>query len=83
MNNAYHLEILFEKEKSDNFQFELRLLGETYSGGIENGRKILSMHKLSDTIKGVLDQKNLDPDKGWTAPLITDTICFVKRAKKR
>lgn len=34
---------------------------------------------ISDTIRIVLEQKNPDPDKGWTAPIITDTINFIKR----
>lgn len=81
LNKTYPLEILFEKEKSENYQFELRLLGNDYEGGIENGRKLIQLDKLTDTIQIVLIQKNADPDKGWTAPIYTDTIKFVKRSK--
>lgn len=83
LNTSYPLEILFEKEKPDNFQFELRLVGNKYAGGIEDGRKLIQLDKLTDTIRIVLEQKNPDPDKGWTAPIITDTINFVRRPKSK
>ena len=79
MNSQYDIEILFKKEKPENFQFELRLLGDKYAGGIEDGRKLIHTDKLTDTIKVILEQKNPDPDKGWTAPIITDTIKFIRR----
>lgn len=81
LNTNYPFEILFEKEKPENFQFELRLPGNEYAGGIENGRKLIQLDRLTDTIKIVLEQKNPDPDKGWTAPIITDTIKFIKHSK--
>lgn len=79
LNTNYSLEILFEKEKPENFQFELRLLGNKYAGGIEDGRKLISLKNLTDTIRIVLEQKNPDPDKGWTAPILTDTVNFVRQ----
>lgn len=79
LNTNYPLEILFEKEKPENFQFELRLVGNKYAGGIENGRKLIRLDSITDTIRIVLEQKNPDPNKGWTEPLITDTINFVRR----
>ncbi len=82
MNKQYHIEILFEKEKPDNFQFELRLLGNEYAGGIEDGRKLIHTDKLTDTIKVILEQKNPNPDKGWKDPIITDTINFIRRIEK-
>ena len=81
LNTNYFLELLFEKEKPENFQFELRLLGNKYASGIENGRKQIQLDKLTDTIRMVLEQKNPDPNKGWTAPIITDTINFVRLPK--
>lgn len=78
LNTTYPLEILFKQEKPENFQFELRLVGNQYAGGIENNRKLIQLNKITDTIKLVLEQKNPDPNKGWTAPIITDTITFVK-----
>jgi hypothetical protein len=83
LNTNYQLEILFEKEKLENFQFELRLVGNEYAGGIEDGRKLIQLDKFTDTIRIVLEQKNPDPDIGWTAPIITDTINFVKRPKNK
>ncbi|WP_286850584.1 hypothetical protein [Proteiniphilum sp. UBA5480] len=83
LNTNYSLEILFEKEKSENFQFELRLVGDKYAGGIEDGRKLIQLDKLTDTIGIVLEQKKSDPAKGWTAPIITDTIIFVKQPKTK
>ena len=83
MNKQYTLEILFEKEKPENFQFELRLLGNEYAGGIEDGRKLLYTDKLTDTIKVILEQKNPNPDKGWTEPIITDTINFIRRINEK
>lgn len=80
LNTNYPLEIIFEKEKPENFQFELRLAGNKYADGIEDGRKLIQLDKLSDTIRIVLEQKNPDPDKGWTAPIITDTIKFIRRS---
>ncbi|OIV44014.1 hypothetical protein [Flavobacterium johnsoniae] len=82
VHTNYPLEVLFKKEKPENFQFELRLLGEEYSGGIESERKIIELDNLSDTIHVILEQKNPDPNKGWTAPIITDTIKFIKRTNK-
>jgi len=79
VDTNYSLEILFEKEKSENFQFELALLDKKPEGGIEYGRKIIHFDKLTDTIQIILEQKNTDPYKGWTSPIITDTINFVKR----
>ena len=81
LNTGFPLEILFEKEKPENFQFELRLLGDKYAGGIEEGRKIIRMDELKDTVRVVLEQKNPDSNKGWTEPIITDTINFFKQEK--
>jgi len=74
LNTNYVLKILFKKEKPENFQFQLRLVDNEYTGGIEDGRKLIHLDKLTDTVRIVLEQKNPDPDKGWTAPIITDTI---------
>ncbi|MCP2029496.1 hypothetical protein L1276_004683 [Flavobacterium sp. HSC-32F16] len=83
LNTTYPLKIHFKKEKPDNFQFELRLSGEEDAGGIEVDKKIIQLDKLSDTVNIVLEQKNPDPNKGWTAPIITDTIKFVKSQVKQ
>ena len=81
LNTNYPLEIQFKKEKPENFQFDLRLVGNKYSGGIEDSRKHIQLEKLTDSIRIVLEQKNPDPNKGWTAPIITDTINFVRLPK--
>ena len=83
LNTNYPLEILFKKQKPENFQFNLMLVGNEYSGGIEDGRKLIQLEKLTDTIRIVLEQKNPDPNKGWTEPIITDTINFVKQIKNK
>ena len=83
LNSQYNIEILFEKEKPEKFQFDLGILGEKYNGGLEDGRKLLHIDKLTDTIKVVLEQKNPNPDKGWTEPITTDTINFIRRIEKK
>ncbi len=78
LNTNYPFIIHFKKDKLENFQFELRLSGEEYAGGIEVDKKTLQLDQLSDTVHIVMEQKNPDPNKGWTAPIITDTIKYVK-----
>ena len=74
------LEIPYEEEFPEYFNFELRLVGDKYAGGIENGRKLIRLKNLSDTINIVLEQKNPNPNVGWKEPICTDTINFIKRA---
>lgn len=83
-NENFPLEIIFEYNYKDimDFPFELRLAGNEFAGGIENGRKTIYLDKLSDTIRVVLEQKNPNEDIGWTKPIITDTIKFIKSKTK-
>lgn len=77
--HRYNLYIPFKKQVENSFQFELRLLGEEYSGGINDNSKDLHLNTLKDTIKVLLEQKNADTSLGWTKPIITDTINFTKQ----
>jgi len=79
IKDEHCIEVIFEQEISDNFQFEMRLVGSEYSSGIETGRKLLRVNELSDTIRVVLDQKNPTHGVGWKKPIVTDTINFIKR----
>lgn len=79
LNKGYPMEVLFEKDSLEYFQFDLKLPGEKYSGGIGRGRKILRLSELSDSIDVLLLEKNPDPNLGWQAPIVTDTIWFIKR----
>ncbi|MCB0734506.1 MAG: hypothetical protein H6608_12480 [Flavobacteriales bacterium] len=81
LNTGYSLQIPFEKEQSDYFQFTLRLAGSKYSGGIEEHQKQIRLDSLSDVIQVVLEQKNPDPTKGWSEPVVTDTISFVRQSQ--
>lgn len=83
LNTNYPFIIHFKKNKPENFQFELRLSGNEDAGGIELDKKTLQLDKLSDTIFIVMEQKNPDPNKGWTSPIITDTIKYVKSSDKQ
>ncbi|KYH04553.1 hypothetical protein A1704_17900 [Chryseobacterium cucumeris] len=80
-NISYPLEIIFKYDYRDyfiDFPFELRLSTDENSSEIGNGRKIIYLDKLSDTVKVVLEQKNPDENIGWTKPIITDTLKFVR-----
>lgn len=79
LNTDYALEIPFKEEKPENSQFRLRFVDNGYDGGFRNEKKIIFFYKLTDTIRILLEQKNPHPNIGWTAPIITDTIHFIKQ----
>lgn len=79
LNTGYSLEIPFEREDIERFQFSLSIPGKQNSSGMEAERTHLYSDSLTDTIRVILKQKNPDPEKGWTAPIVTDTILFIKQ----
>jgi hypothetical protein len=73
---GYNLTIPFNKEKRNSFQFDFRIPGETFSGGIDDTVKVLHFIGLTDEYKIVLEQKNPDTSYGWKKPIVTDTLIF-------
>jgi hypothetical protein len=78
LRQRYGLEIPFVKDKTKEFQFELRLLESDFAGGISEGVKLVHPYYMSDTIKIALEEKNPDASIGWKQPIITDTIKFIR-----
>lgn len=79
INDTFPLEIRFDKENPEHFQFELRLVGAAYAGGIQSDYKVIRLDSLMDTVKVVLEQKNPEEGIGWTDPIATDTITFIRQ----
>lgn len=75
-SKGYSLHIPFTKQKEGSFQFELRIAGNEYAGGINGNSKDLHFMDLSNEYKIVLEQKNPDTAFGWTKPIVTDTLIF-------
>lgn len=73
---GYELQIPFVKQNQNSFQFQLRLSGEKYAGGIENELKKFKLQELNESYEIVLEQKNQDTSLGWTVPVISDTLIF-------
>jgi hypothetical protein len=82
LDSLFTLEVLFEKENPDDFQFNLKIIGNEDNSGIGIDSKQLYITELTDTIKVELYQSNPDTNYGWIAPLTTDTINFIKKTNK-
>lgn len=80
-SKGYNLYIPFTKQRAGDFQFELRIVGEKYAGGITESAKSFHFAELEDEYKIVLEQKNPDTAYGWTKPIVTDTLVFRKVLK--
>lgn len=79
VNTTYAFKIKFDTEYPDKFRFQFRLVGNKYAGGMSEREKVFLVAKYTDTIKVLLEQKNPDSSIGWTMPVITDTIVFVRQ----
>lgn len=79
VNTTYAFKIKFDTENPDKFRFQFRLVGNKYAGGMSEREKVFLVAKYTDTIKVLLEQKNPDSSIGWTMPVITDTIVFVRQ----
>lgn len=73
--------IPFEKHAGDSFTFSFGLADTTnrvFTNGIGENLCQLCPKHLFDKMQVLLEQKDPDTTKGWTHPIITDTITFTK-----
>jgi hypothetical protein len=75
-SKGYNLYIPFTKQPKGGFQFEFRIVGDEYAGGINENSKNFHFIALANEYKIVLEQKNPDTVFGWTKPIVTDTLIF-------
>lgn len=80
-SKGYNLYIPFIKQPEGGFQFEFRIVGDKYAGGINENSKNLHFIDLENEYRIVLEQKNPDTAFGWTRPIITDTLIFKQITK--
>lgn len=76
LNIGPSLQIPFEQEKKENFQFDLKKIGEKFSEGINENIKEINVEKIENQFHILMEQKNPDTSFGWKKPIITDTIIF-------
>ena len=65
----------------DNFLFTFDLLdksNQSFTNGIEQTRCVLNPSVLKDTMEVIVEEKNPDRNLGWTKPIVTDTIKFIR-----
>ncbi len=82
-NYGYHFSIPVNNNNLENFSFTFGLLDTsnqafTNPGPGKEGLCQLCPKYLYDKMQVILEQKNTDTSKGWTQPIITDTITFTK-----
>lgn len=75
----YFFDIRFTKSDSLTFQFDFESLDQANTNGIDEHRKELILEDIQDTVEILLIQKHPHPDTGWTKPLCTDTVLFIKQ----
>lgn len=75
-SKGYSLLIPFTKQRAGDFQFQLRIAGDEFAGGISESSKSFQFTELKDDYKIILEQKNPDTTYGWTKPIVTDTLIF-------
>ena len=76
---GFHFSIPYKKTVPNSFTFTFSLLDTTnrmFTNGIEEDLCQLCPIYLKDEMKVLLEQKDTDTSKGWTNPIITDTITF-------
>lgn len=78
-SNGYHFSIPFIKKASDSFTFMLSLAdkhNQAFTNG--GGEKLIQLcpQTLYKEIKVLLEQKDPDTSKGWSNPIVLDTITF-------
>jgi hypothetical protein len=78
-SNGYHFSIPIIKKVPDSFTFMLSL-ADTHNQAFTNGggEKLIQLcpQTLYKEIKVLLEQKDPDTSKGWTNPIVLDTITF-------
>ncbi|MFZ4770590.1 MAG: hypothetical protein ACOYLO_10460 [Ferruginibacter sp.] len=78
---GYHFSIPFKKEIAGSFTFSFSLADTTnrvFTNGMDENLAQLCPKNLYDKMEILLEQKDTDTSKGWTHPIITDTIVFSK-----
>lgn len=83
---GYHFSIPVNNNNLENFSFTFGLLDTsnrafTNPGPGKEGLCQLCPKNLYDKMQVILEQKNPDTSKGWTKPIISDTIVFTKVKK--
>lgn len=76
---GFHFSIPFKKERPNMFTFHFSLLDTTnrmFTNGMEENLTQLCPKKIYNEMRIILDQKNPDTSKGWTNPIVTDTIIY-------
>lgn len=81
--NGYQLQIKYIKDEPQKFDINLKLASGKNLGdsGMYDSLKTLRIPNLQDTIVVKIEHINPDPNFGWTAPLVIDTIHFIKVKK--
>lgn len=81
---GFHFSIPFKKAQPNTFTFTFSLLDTTnraFTNGIgEDLCQLCPLH-LKDEMKIILEQKDTDTSKGWTNPIVTDTITYIRLTK--
>ena len=76
---GFHFSIPFRQADPDNFSFSFSLLDTTnrmFTNGMDSNLTQLCPKRLYDEMRIVLEQKDPDTSKGWTNPIVTDTIIY-------
>lgn len=76
---GFHFSVPFKKEVPNTFTFTFSLLDTTnrmFTNGIGEDLCQLCPLQLYDEMKVILEQKDTDTSKGWTNPIVTDTITY-------
>ena len=82
---GYNFAIPFHLKDPETFTFNFHLVdtsNQMFTNGREKIMSILNPKELFDTMKIFLEQKDPDTSKGWTNPIITDTIIFKRISYK-
>ena len=78
---GYHFTIPFRKQIAGSFNFSFELADSSnrvFTNGMDENFAQLCPRVLYDQIKVLLVQKNPDSSLGWTRPIVTDTLVFLK-----
>jgi hypothetical protein len=76
---GFHFSIPYKIPDPNTFTFTFSLLDTTnrmFTNGREENICRLCPIKLLDEMRVILEQKDTDTSKGWTNPIVTDTIIF-------
>ncbi|MDB5200802.1 MAG: hypothetical protein JWQ27_211 [Ferruginibacter sp.] len=76
---GFHFSIPFKKSVPNTFTFTFSLLDTTnrmFTNGIDEELCQLCPFQLRDDMRVILEQKDTDTSKGWTNPILTDTITY-------